>query len=147
MLAEILAELLARASRKHHVRHHQINLPLALFINLHRLLRVLGRQTFKARAFQNAASRLAHKRLVLDQKNGAPPWQIVRECIVLKSHTILDSLSRQLFFQQSHGPAVFANSARAAPTSPFVWLYFGAVRIVCFGSSTILRTPLGAISR
>src|SRR6266446_1540101 len=120
MLAEILAELLARASRKHHVRHHQINSPLALFVNLHGLLRILDRQNLKARAFENAASRLAHKRLVLDQKNGAPPCQIVREYVGLKSHTILDSLSRQLFFQQSHGPAVFANSARTAPTSPFV---------------------------
>src|SRR6266404_1712513 len=120
MLAEILAELLARASRKHHVRHHQINPTLALFINLHRLLRVLGRQNFKARAFQDAASRLTHKRLVLNQEDGSPTWPIVREYVGLKSHTILDSLSRQLFFQQSHGPAVFANSARAAPTSPFV---------------------------
>src|SRR6266481_4621132 len=146
MVAEILAELLARASRKHHVRHHQINLPLALFINLHRLLRILGRQNFKARAFQNAASCLAHKRLVLNQKDGAPPWQIVREYVGLKSHTILDALPCKLF---SNRMASRPFEKRRAPHRRLRLFgpYFGAVRIVCFGSSTILRTPLGAISR
>src|SRR6266576_2126395 len=147
MLAEILAELLARASRKHHVRHHQINSPLALFINLHRLLRILGRQNFKARAFEDTASRLAHKRLVLNQKNGPPPRPIVREYMGLKSHT-----------STIHFPDNSSSSNRMAPPSSqtrhaphqrlhLFGLYFGAVRIVCFGSSTIFRTLLGAISR
>src|ERR1700675_4788139 len=60
---------------------------------------------------------------------------------------ILDSLSRQLFSQQAHGLAAFRRAARSLLTSPLIGLYFGALRIVCFGSSTILRTPLGAISR
>jgi hypothetical protein len=63
------------------------SIPLALFVDLHRILRIFGRQNFKARAFENAASRLAHKRLVLNQKNGAPTWPIVREYMGLKSHT------------------------------------------------------------
>src|SRR5882762_10144588 len=103
MLAEILAELLARASRKHHVRHHQINPTLALFINLHRLLRVLGRQNFKARAFQDAASRLTHKRLVLNQEDGSPTWPFARESGGLKSNTTANSLPQRLFFKQSQG--------------------------------------------
>src|SRR6267378_3511186 len=147
MLPQIVPQLLARSPRKHHVRHNQINPPLALFVNLHRLLRILGRQNFKARTFQNAASRLAHKRLVLNQKNGAPPWPIVCEYIGLKSHT------SSIPFPDSSSPS---NRIASTPSQNqhahhqrlrLFGLYFGAVRIVCFGSSTILRTPLGAISR
>src|SRR5437899_5141824 len=146
MLPQILAQLLARASRKQPFPHHQIDSPPTLFINLHRLLRILGRQNFKACAFEDAASRLAHKRLVLNQKDGASPWQIVRECIALKSHTVLDSLSENFFSNRVASPLF--EKRRAPHQRPHLFgLYFGAVRIVCFGSSTILRMPLGAISR
>ena len=87
MLMQILSELLAGRSRKDHVGHHQIdfsglsfglgfrlvlcgdsNLAIcmrAVFINLHGLGRIFSQQNFKSSVFQYAASRLAHKGLVL----------------------------------------------------------------------------------
>src|ERR1700687_4410296 len=154
MLPQILPQLLALPSRKHHVRHHQINSPLALFVNLRRLSRILGLENFKARVLQNAASHLPHKRLVLHQKNGSQPRPIVRIYIWLKTHIILQFT----FLTPSSAiawPCRFRNSERSAPTSLSFGrtfeissgIYFKVVRIVCFGSSTIFRTSLGAISR
>src|SRR5260370_20971036 len=154
MLPQILPQLLSRPSRKHHVRHHQINSPLALFVNLHRLSRILGLENFKARVLQNAASHLPHKRLVLHQKNGAPPRPIVRVYRWLKTHIILQITSLTPSSAIAW-PRRFRNSDRSAPPSRSFGMtfeissgiYFKAVRMVCFGSSTIFRTPLRAISR
>src|SRR5216684_281761 len=155
MLPQILPQLQSCSTRKHHVRHHQIDAALTLQVKLHRLPRVLRRHNFKARALQNAGGRLPHKRLVLNQKNGALPGLLVRLYPLLKSHTPSNSLFSHLFFEQAHSLAALARSARSAPTSlPFGYgleilfgIYFAELRIVCFGSSTILRAPLGALSR
>src|SRR6266849_7357138 len=155
MLPQILPQLPSRSTRKHHIRHHQIDSALALQIKLHRLPRVLRRHNFKARALQNAAGRLPHKRLVLNQKDGALPGLLVRLYPLLKSHTPSNSLFSHLFSEQAHSLAALARSARSAPTSlPFGYglgilfgIYFAELRIVCLGSSTTLRAPLGALSR
>src|SRR5580658_5711506 len=82
-----MPELLSGAPGKHHVGHYQIDSAFVLFVNLHRILRILSGQNFEARALQNAARRLAHKRLVLYQKNSASPRRlIVRDHVGLKSH-------------------------------------------------------------
>src|SRR5258708_24200976 len=117
-----------------------MNSSLALLVDLHGFLRILGRQNFKARTFENAASCLAHKRLVLNQKDGAPAWEIVREYVVLKSHTILNSLSGELFITRMPSPSSPERRALHQRLHLF-GSYFGLLRIVCLGSSTILPTP------
>src|SRR5258708_12917413 len=101
---------------------------------------MLGRENLKARTFENAASCLAHKRLVLNQKDGAPAWEIVREYVVLKSHTILNSLSGELFSTRMPSPS-FAER-RALHQRPHLFhIHFGLLRIVSLASTTIIPTP------
>src|SRR6266478_9221483 len=92
MLPQILSQLQSGSARQHHVRHHQIDSALALQVKLHRLARVLRGHNFEACAFQNAAGRVPHEGLVLNQKDSAPPRLVVRLCPLLKSHTPSSSL-------------------------------------------------------
>jgi hypothetical protein len=81
--------LLTGCSWKHHIGYYQINTGLTLFVNFHGIWRIGGGQNFKTSALQNVARGLPHKRLVLDQKNGAAPGLIVCVYVGLKSHRIL----------------------------------------------------------
>jgi hypothetical protein len=105
-------------------------------------------------ALQDGGSGLPYKGFILHQKNCESRQQIVCVPVGLTRHVILqfqlpdDSSSNRLTSTPcehrgaSSRTKVLWNVARNA-----LGIYLGALKIVRFGSSTILRTSLGAASR
>jgi hypothetical protein len=90
-LVEVVTQLLAGATRQHHVGHDQGDFLstvflLALIVNFQSLRGILGRQNYEAGAFQNAAGGFADKWFVLNQENNSPARSIFGADVRLKSH-------------------------------------------------------------